>query len=178
MTTMAAESSQELVNTFVTALEREDLEALSNALYKIPKVVEKFAHAPAVLFDVSERGYLREGFFADLVLVDMDDPYTVERANVLSKCGWSPFEGARFRSELPKLRSAIYYDLGVMLPMVHVSGDAPLEETQYFIAVKEVPVVYGAVYTDKVYVNASAERLEISLRWISISCWLLGWLGS
>ncbi|MET0753984.1 MAG: type III secretion system export apparatus subunit SctV [Pyrinomonadaceae bacterium] len=69
-------------------------------------------------------------------------------------------QGARFRAELPKLRSAIYYDLGVMLPLIHVSGDAPLEETQYFIAVKEVPIVYGAIYPDKVYVNASAEMLE------------------
>jgi type III secretion protein V len=69
-------------------------------------------------------------------------------------------QGARFRAELPKLRSAIYYDLGVMLPLIHVSGDAPLEETQYFIAVKEVPIVYGSLHLDSVYVNASAEMLE------------------
>lgn len=69
--------------------------------------------------------------------------------------------GSRFRAELPKLRSAIYYDLGVMLPSVHVSGDAPLEETQYFIAVKEVPVVYGALRPGCVYVNDSAENIRI-----------------
>lgn len=69
--------------------------------------------------------------------------------------------GARFRQELPKLRSAIYYDLGVMLPSVHVSGDAPLEETQYFIAVKEVPIVYGTLRTDCVYVNDSAENIKV-----------------
>ena len=70
-------------------------------------------------------------------------------------------QGKRFRSELPELRSAIYYDLGVMLPSVHVSGDAPLEETQYFIAVKEVPVVYGSLRKDSVYVNDTAENLAV-----------------
>ena len=69
--------------------------------------------------------------------------------------------GARFRAELPKLRSAIYYDLGVMLPSVHVSGDAPLEETQYFIAVKEVPIVYGSLRLDSVYVNDSSENIRV-----------------
>lgn len=70
-------------------------------------------------------------------------------------------DGMRFRAELPKLRSAIYYDLGVMLPYVHVSGDAPLEETQYFIAVKEVPIVYGSLRKDCVYVNDSAENIQV-----------------
>ncbi len=70
-------------------------------------------------------------------------------------------EGKRFRSELPQLRSAIYYDLGVMLPSVHVSGNAPLEETQYFIAVKEVPIVYGSLKKDSVYVNDSAENVAV-----------------
>ena len=70
-------------------------------------------------------------------------------------------QGARFRAELPKLRSAIYYDLGVMLPSVHVNGDAPLEQTQYFIAVKEVPIVYGSLRLDSVYVNDSAENIQV-----------------
>src|SRR5688500_1481893 len=63
------------------------------------QVVQKFAHAPAQLFDVSERGFLREGYWADLVLVD-DAPYTVEREDVLSKCGWSPFEGRTFHTRI------------------------------------------------------------------------------
>lgn len=62
-------------------------------------MVQKFAHAPAQLFDVSQRGYLREGYFADLVLVE-DVPFTVKREDVLSKCGWSPFEGMTFRSRI------------------------------------------------------------------------------
>ena len=63
------------------------------------QVVQKFAHAPAQLFDVANRGYLREGYAADLVLID-DSPYTVRREDVLSRCGWSPFEGTTFRSRI------------------------------------------------------------------------------
>lgn len=63
------------------------------------QVVQKFAHAPAQLFDVAERGFLREGYCADLVLVD-DAPYTVRHEDVLSKCGWSPFEGTTFHSRI------------------------------------------------------------------------------
>jgi dihydroorotase len=63
------------------------------------QVVQKLAHAPAQLFDVAERGFLREGYFADLALVD-DTPFTVRREDVLSKCAWSPFEGTTFHSRI------------------------------------------------------------------------------
>jgi len=63
------------------------------------QVVQKFAHAPAQLFDVAGRGFLREGYAADLVLID-DTPYTVRRDDVLSKCGWSPFEGTTFHARI------------------------------------------------------------------------------
>jgi len=63
------------------------------------QVVQKFAHAPAQLFDVKERGFLREGYAADLVLID-DTPFVVRREDVLSKCGWSPFEGRTFHSRI------------------------------------------------------------------------------
>jgi dihydroorotase len=66
----------------------------------LERVVEAVCHAPAILFDVENRGYLREGYAADLVLVDPNRPHTVERAEVLSKCGWSPFEGTTFRSSI------------------------------------------------------------------------------
>lgn len=69
--------------------------------------------------------------------------------------------GARFRAELPKLRSAVYYDLGVLLPSVYVSGDAPLKANQYFIAIKEVPVVYGTLRPDCLFVNDSAENIKV-----------------
>lgn len=63
-------------------------------------VVEKTAHAPADIFGVVERGYLREGYYADLVLVDTERPYRVEPANLLSKVRWSPFEGHTFGSTI------------------------------------------------------------------------------
>jgi dihydroorotase len=62
----------------------------------IEKVVEKMSHAVATCFDIRERGFIREGYFADLVLVDMQQPQTVSKENVLYKCGWSPLEGFTF----------------------------------------------------------------------------------
>lgn len=61
----------------------------------IPKMVQKMCHAPAVLFRIPERGFLREGYYADLVLIG-NEPYTVSKENILYKCGWSPFEGTTF----------------------------------------------------------------------------------
>jgi len=75
------------------------LECVHDGDFTITQLVQKFAHAPAQLFDVHERGFLREGCFADLVLVE-DAPFTVRREDVLSRCGWSPFEGTRFRSKI------------------------------------------------------------------------------
>ena len=75
------------------------LELVHEGLLSNAQVVQKVSHAPAQLFDVRERGFLREGYFADLVLVD-DAPLTVRREDVLSKCGWSPFEGSTFHSRI------------------------------------------------------------------------------
>jgi dihydroorotase len=75
------------------------LELVHEGRLTTAQVVQKFAHAPAQLFDVAERGFLREGYWADLVLVD-DAPFTVRREDVLSKCGWSPFEGTTFHSRI------------------------------------------------------------------------------
>jgi dihydroorotase len=75
------------------------LECVHEGRLTTAQVVQKFAHAPAQLFDVKERGFLREGYRADLVLID-DTPFTVERSQVLSKCGWSPFEGTTFHSRI------------------------------------------------------------------------------
>jgi dihydroorotase len=66
----------------------------------LERVVEAVSHAPARLFEVSDRGFLREGYAADLVLVDPCRQHTVQRAEVLSKCGWSPFEGNTFSSSI------------------------------------------------------------------------------
>jgi dihydroorotase len=76
------------------------LELVHDGHLPLEFAVEKFAHAPARLFGVVERGYLREGYFADLVLVDLDSTVQVRREDVLYKCGWSPIEGQRLRSRV------------------------------------------------------------------------------
>lgn len=62
----------------------------------LEKVVEKMCHAPAECFRIEERGYLREGYWADLVLIDPNTSYTVDKSNILYHCGWSPLEGKTF----------------------------------------------------------------------------------
>lgn len=66
----------------------------------LEQLVQKTAHNTAELFQVENRGFIREGYWADLVLVDLDRPYTVSKENILSKCGWSPFEGHVFSSTI------------------------------------------------------------------------------
>jgi dihydroorotase len=66
----------------------------------LEKIVEKMSHAVADCFQVKERGYIREGYFADLVIVDIDDTTTVSKGNIISNCGWSPFEGKTFSSKV------------------------------------------------------------------------------
>ncbi len=63
-------------------------------------IVEKMCHNPAQIFKVADRGYIREGYFADLVLVDLNQPWTVKTENILSKCKWSPFTDALFQSRV------------------------------------------------------------------------------
>jgi dihydroorotase len=76
------------------------LECVVRGDFTLERLVEACAHAPATLFAVKDRGYLREGWFADLVLVDPHKPQTVRRDQVLSKCGWSPFEGDTFHTRI------------------------------------------------------------------------------
>lgn len=66
----------------------------------LEKVVEKMSHAPADCFQVKERGYIREGYHADLVIADLNDRYTVTKENILYKCGWSPLEGFQFPASI------------------------------------------------------------------------------
>jgi dihydroorotase len=76
------------------------LEFFHQKKMKIVKIVEKTAHHPAKLFQIQKRGFIREGYWADCVLVDMNDPWTVTKENTLYKCGWSPFEGQTFQSKI------------------------------------------------------------------------------
>jgi dihydroorotase len=76
------------------------LERVFDGQLTLECVVERVSHASARLFGVRERGFLREGYWADLVLVDPKKPHTIRREDVLSRCGWSPFEGETFRSSI------------------------------------------------------------------------------
>lgn len=76
------------------------LDKVSAGKISIERVVEKMAHAPATLFRIKERGYLREGFYADIVLVKPEPGQEVSKKNLLYKCGWSPFEGHQFSHQI------------------------------------------------------------------------------
>ena len=76
------------------------LEHVHDGTLPLELIVEKTSHRVADLFAIRDRGYIREGYFADLVLIDHTKPTTVRREDVLSKCGWSPFEGTTFRSSI------------------------------------------------------------------------------
>jgi dihydroorotase len=82
----------------------------------LEKIVEKMCHNPAMLFNIRERGFIREGYRADLCLVDPDDPWTVSKDNILYKCGWSPFEGTTFRSKviMTIVNGNVVYNRGVI----------------------------------------------------------------
>lgn len=66
----------------------------------LEKIVEKMCHNPAILFQIKDRGFIREGYKADMVLVDLNAPWSVQADNIQYKCGWSPFEGTTFKSRI------------------------------------------------------------------------------
>lgn len=76
------------------------LELYRQGKISLEKIVEKMAHNPAICFNIQDRGFIREGYFADLVLVDTKQKVEVRKENILSKCGWSPFEGTVFHSAI------------------------------------------------------------------------------
>jgi dihydroorotase len=76
------------------------LEMSKKGFIPVEKVIQKMCHAPADLFRIENRGYIREGYFADLVLVDPNQTWVVSPENILYKCGWSPFEGVEFSNKV------------------------------------------------------------------------------
>ena len=76
------------------------LEHYHRGHFSLELIAEKTAHAPARLFELKDRGYIREGYWADLVLVDLQRPYVVSENDIFYRCGWSPFEGDTFRSSV------------------------------------------------------------------------------
>jgi dihydroorotase len=76
------------------------LEKVKRGAISIEKIVEKMAHAPATLFQIEERGFIREGYHADVVVIEPDKKLKVDKNNILYKCGWSPFEGETFSNSV------------------------------------------------------------------------------
>ena len=91
-----APSGGPLVQHSVVAM----LEFFHSKKISLEKIVQKMSHNPAILFQISKRGFIREGYFADLVIVDLNQPWKVGKSNILAKCGWSPFEGTTFKSHI------------------------------------------------------------------------------
>ncbi|VAW26039.1 Dihydroorotase [hydrothermal vent metagenome] len=76
------------------------LQAHRKGKISVEKIVEKMCHNPAKIFKIKKRGFIKKGYYADLVLVDLYSPWTVTKDNILYKCGWSPFEGTTFYSKI------------------------------------------------------------------------------
>jgi dihydroorotase len=92
------------------------LELWHNRVFSLEKIVEMMCHNPAILFNIRDRGFIREGYKADLCLVNPSSPWTVSLENILYKCGWSPFEGTTFRSKVVQtiVNGTVVYDNGII----------------------------------------------------------------
>ena len=93
------------------------LELVKQNVFPLDLVVEKMCHNPAKLYKVVKRGYLREGYYADIVVVDRNVPFTVRSENILSKCGWSPFEGYTFHNTVRQtyVNGNLVYNQGTII---------------------------------------------------------------
>ncbi len=90
------------------------LEFYKQGLISLEKIVEKMCHNPAILYRIEKRGFIREGYFADLTIVDLNSTWTVSKENILSKCGWSPLEGTTFQTKVTHtfVNGNLVYDHG------------------------------------------------------------------
>jgi dihydroorotase len=90
------------------------MEMYHKGIFSIEKIVEKMCHNPATLYRIRDRGFIREGYKADICLIDPDKSWTVSKDNLLYKCGWSPFDGSTFRSRVIKtiVNGTIVFDEG------------------------------------------------------------------
>jgi dihydroorotase len=93
------------------------LEFFHNGKITLEQIAQKMAHNPAILFRIKDRGFIREGYYADLVITDMNKSWTAERKNILAKCGWSPFEGQLFHSSIMQtfVSGNLAYDAGKLV---------------------------------------------------------------
>ena len=76
------------------------LEFFKQELISLEKIVEKMCHNPAILYGIQKRGFIKEGYFADLTLVDLNSSWRVTKQNLFYKCGWSPLEGTTFQTKV------------------------------------------------------------------------------
>jgi dihydroorotase len=92
------------------------LELWHRKVFSLEKIVDMMCHNPAILFNIRERGFIREGYKADLCLIDPESPWIVSKQNILYKCGWSPFEGTTFRSKVVQtiVNGTIVFENGVI----------------------------------------------------------------
>jgi dihydroorotase len=93
------------------------LELYHKEVFELEVIIQKMAHNPAIRFKIDRRGFLEEGYYADVVIADPSKPCDVTVENIISKCGWSPFLGYKFRSSIEKtiVSGKIVYDEGKIL---------------------------------------------------------------
>ncbi len=93
------------------------LEKVKSGKISIERAVEKMSHAPAICFQIEKRGFIRGGYFADLVVVNPQASWTVEKSNILYKCGWSPFEGETFANTIEQtfVNGTLVYNQGKII---------------------------------------------------------------
>jgi dihydroorotase len=109
---MEAPSGGPLIQHSLVAM----LELWHKRIFSLEKIVEMMCHNPAILFNIRKRGFIREGYKADLCLINPSDKWTVSKDNILYKCGWSPFEGTTFTSRVIKtiVNGTVVYDNGIL----------------------------------------------------------------
>lgn len=108
-----APSGGPLIQHGLTAM----LELYHQGVFDLEIIVQKMSHNPAIRYQIDRRGFIEEGYFADIVISDLDKPYTVREENIISKCGWSPFQGFEFRSSVERtiVSGKVVYDKGKII---------------------------------------------------------------
>jgi dihydroorotase len=93
------------------------MELYHQGVFDLNCIARKMAHNPAIIYQVDRRGFIEEGYYADIAIVNPEGPYKVTKQNILSKCGWSPFEEIQFRSSIDQtiVNGRVVYDQGQIL---------------------------------------------------------------
>lgn len=116
------------------------LEFYKNGMISLEKIVEKMCHNPAILYKMTKRGFIKEGYYADLVLVDFDSPWQVTKENLLYKCGWSPLEGTIFQTAVTH---------------TFVNGNLVFNAGTFFEDIKGKEITFGKKEDKNILTNAN-----------------------